>query len=73
MGELSVEVWDLGGQRNEKQLQKLSLHPEDVIASSRFLGRIEVSLSETMITRRGEPLSSLADASERAAATALQS
>ncbi|KAK9815754.1 hypothetical protein WJX72_009012 [[Myrmecia] bisecta] len=51
--ELVVDLWDLGGTRGEEALQKLASNPSQVIANSRFLGRVEVPLSETLSLRRG--------------------
>lgn len=57
-GELMVEVWDLGGQaRGAKQLKKLADNPSEVINKSRFLGRAEIPLVDTLVeTQRGRPL-----------------
>jgi hypothetical protein len=52
--ELVVEAWDVGGSRSSEQLQRLTVDPVKVIANSRFLGRVEVPLSETLRLRRGE-------------------
>lgn len=54
-GELLVEVWDLGGQaRGSKQLKKLADNPSEVINKSRFLGRAEIPLVNTLVdTQRG--------------------
>lgn len=57
-GELMVEVWDLGGQaRGAKQLKKLADNPSEVINKSRFLGRAEIPLVDTLVeTQRGRAL-----------------
>ncbi|KAL0018632.1 hypothetical protein WJX77_009530 [Trebouxia sp. C0004] len=53
-GELMVEVWDLGGTRGAKQLKKLADNPSQVIGNSRFLGRAEIPLVDTLTsTQRG--------------------
>ena len=45
-----VEVWDLGGQaRGAKQLKKLADNPSEVINKSRFLGRAEIPLVDTLV------------------------
>lgn len=52
--ELLVEVWDVGGStRGTRQLERLSQDPSKVIASSRFLGSVEVPLSATLAMSRG--------------------
>ncbi len=49
-----VEVWDLGGTRGAKQLKKLADNPSEVIRNSRFLGRAEIPLVDTLTdTQRG--------------------
>ncbi len=54
-GELMVEVWDLGGTRGAKQLKKLADNPSQVIGNSRFLGRAEIPLVDTLTsTQRGQ-------------------
>lgn len=53
--ELVVEVWDVGGQKSSEQLQRITIDPVKLIANSRFQGRVEVPLSETLRLRRGEP------------------
>ena len=57
-----VEVWDLGGQaRGAKQLKKLADNPSEVINKSRFLGRAEIPLVDTLVeTQRGKPLDAYA-------------
>lgn len=50
----SMQVWDVGGSKNSDQLQRLVTDPAKVIANSRFLGRVEVPLSETLSLRRGD-------------------
>jgi hypothetical protein len=50
--ELLVEAWDVGGARNPEQLQRLATDPARVVANSRFLGRVEVPLSETIVSMR---------------------
>ena len=52
--ELLLELWDIGGTRGAKQLQKLSQDPTKVIANARFLGSVEVPMTATMSTSRGE-------------------
>lgn len=54
--ELVVEVWDVGGQKSSEQLQRVTIDPVKLIANSRFQGRVEVPLSETLRLRRGELL-----------------
>ena len=54
--ELVVDLLDLGGSRQGKQLEKLAKDPHRVMANSRFLGRVEVPLSETLSHRRGDNL-----------------
>lgn len=50
-----VEVWDLGGTRGAKQLKKLADNPSQVIGNSRFLGRAEIPLVDTLTTtQRGQ-------------------
>ena len=57
-GELVVEVWDLGGTRGAKQLKKLADNPSEVIRNSRFLGRAEIPLVDTLTsTQRGQHIS----------------
>ena len=57
-GELLVEVWDLGGTRGSKQLKRLADNPSEVIGNSRFLGRAEIPLVDTLTsTQRGQPCS----------------
>ncbi|BDA48868.1 probable vacuolar protein sorting-associated protein 13A at C-terminar half [Coccomyxa sp. Obi] len=51
--ELVVEVWDVGGQKSSEQLQRITIDPVKLIANSRFQGRVEVPLSETLRLRRG--------------------
>lgn len=51
-----VDLLDLGGSRQGKQLEKLAKDPHRVMANSRFLGRVEVPLSETLSHRRGDNL-----------------
>ena len=53
--ELTVEVWDVGGSQNTKQLEALSRDPSKVISNSRFLGCVEVPLANTLHFRRGTP------------------
>lgn len=54
-GELVVEVWDLGGTRGAKQLKRLADNPSEVIRNSRFLGRAEIPLVDTLTnTQRGQ-------------------
>ena len=48
-----MEVWDLGGTRNHKQLERLVAHPAEVIANSRFLGQVQVPLGDTLAFQRG--------------------
>ena len=48
-----MAVWDLGGTRNDKQLEKLAAHPQEVMESSRFLGQVEVPLADTLVLQRG--------------------
>ena len=52
--ELLLELWDVGGSRNAKHLENLAHDPTKVIGNSRFMGRVEVPLSETLSLRRGE-------------------
>ena len=50
-----MEVWDLGGTRGAKQLKKLADNPSQVIGNSRFLGRAEIPLVDTLTsTQRGQ-------------------
>ena len=51
--ELQLELWDIGGTRGAKQLQKLSQDPSKVIASARFLGSVQVPLTNSMAMSRG--------------------
>ncbi|KAK9800258.1 hypothetical protein WJX73_008605 [Symbiochloris irregularis] len=51
--ELVLELWDVGGLRNAKHLEVLANDPNKVISNSRFMGRLEVPLSETLSLRRG--------------------
>ena len=53
VGELRVQVWDLGGTRNDKQLERLAAHPQEVMENSRFLGQVEVPLADTLVLQRG--------------------
>ena len=54
-GELVVEVWDLGGTRGAKQLKRLADNPSEVIRNSRFLGRAEIPLVDTLTNiQRGQ-------------------
>ena len=53
--ELAVEVWDVGGSQNTKQLEALSKDPGKVIANSRFLGVVEIPLATTLHFNRGMP------------------
>lgn len=53
--ELLLELWDIGGTRGAKQLQKLSQDPSKVIANARFLGSVEVPMTATMAMSRGMP------------------
>lgn len=53
--ELAVEVWDVGGSRKSEQLQRLAAEPGRLVGSSRFMGRVEVPLSETLSLKRGAP------------------
>ena len=53
--ELLLELWDVGGTRGAKQLQKLSQDPSKVIANARFLGSVEVPMTATMAMNRGKP------------------
>ena len=48
-----MDLLDLGGTRQGKQLEKLAKDPHRVMANCRFLGRVEVPLSETLSQRRG--------------------
>ena len=52
--ELLVEAWDVGGAKRPEQLQRLATDPARVVANSRFLGRVEVPLSETLSLRPRE-------------------
>ena len=55
-----VEVWDLGGTRGAKQLKKLADNPSEVIGNSRFLGRAEIPLVDTLTrTQRGATSNSI--------------
>ena len=51
--ELTVEVWDVGGSQNTKQLEALSRDPGKVISNSRFLGVVEIPLATTLHYNRG--------------------
>ena len=51
--ELVVEVWDVGGSKKSEQLQRLAEEPGRLVSNSRFLGRVEVPLSETLSLKRG--------------------
>ena len=53
--EVLVGLWDVGGTRGAKQLQKLSQDPSKVIANARFLGSVEVPMTATMAMNRGKP------------------
>eukprot|EP00887_Chlorella_sp_A99_P007742 scaffold20.g7742.t1 len=53
--ELVVELWDLGGTRTSAQTSKLADNPAEVIKSCRFLGRAEVTLSDTLAMLSGVP------------------
>lgn len=64
--ELQLELWDVGGTRGAKQLQKLSQDPSKVIANARFLGSVEVSLVNTLAMTRGEHCPSLLFPREKA-------
>lgn len=44
----------MGGSKNAKHLENLAHDPTKVISSSRFMGRVEVPLSDTLSMRRGE-------------------
>lgn len=57
--ELLLELWDVGGTRGAKQLQKLSQDPTKVIANARFLGSVDVPLSNTLAMSRGEDIMDL--------------
>lgn len=47
--ELVLDVLDLSGDsRSVKHLEKLAENPSDVVANTRFLGRVEVPLAETL-------------------------
>ncbi len=50
-----VQVWDVGGSKKSEQLQRLAEEPGRLVANSRFLGRVEVPLSETLSLKRGQP------------------
>ena len=52
--ELLVEAWDVGGAKRPEHLQRLATDPARVVANSRFLGRVEVPLSETLSLRPRE-------------------
>ena len=52
--ELLLELWDIGGTRGAKQLQKLSQDPSKVIANARFLGSVEIPMTATMAMSRGD-------------------
>ena len=56
--ELLLELWDIGGTRGAKQLQKLSQDPSKVIANARFLGSVEIPMTATMAMSRGMNLRS---------------
>ena len=56
VGELKVEVVDVGGSRGSAQLERLANDPTRVIAASRFLGLCEVPLQPTLHTPRGTTL-----------------
>lgn len=51
----------MGGSKKSEQLQRLAEEPGRLVANSRFLGRVEVPLSETLSLKRGQhpPHSSL--------------
>lgn len=54
--ELLVELRDLGGTRDTRearQQNRLTLDPVKVISNSRFMGRLEIPLSETLKLRPG--------------------
>ncbi len=44
----------MGGSKKSEQLQRLAEEPGRLVANSRFLGRVEVPLSETLSLKRGE-------------------
>jgi hypothetical protein len=48
-----VELRDLGGTREARQQSRLASDPVKVISNSRFLGRLEIPLSETLKLRPG--------------------
>ena len=48
-----VDLLDLGGTKQGRQLEKLAKDPHRVMANCRFLGRVEIPLSETLSQRRG--------------------
>ena len=50
----AVKVWDVGGSKKSEQLQRLAEEPGRLVANSRFLGRVEVPLSETLSLKRGQ-------------------
>ena len=43
----------MGGSKKSEQLQRLAEQPGRLVGSSRFLGRVEVPLSETLSLKRG--------------------
>ena len=43
----------MGGSKKSEQLQRLAEEPGRLVANSRFLGRVEVPLSETLSLKRG--------------------
>ena len=43
----------MGGSKKSEQLQRLAEEPGRLVGSSRFLGRVEVPLSETLSLKRG--------------------
>ena len=49
-----AKVWDVGGSKKSEQLQRMAEEPGRLVANSRFLGRVEVPLSETLSLKRGQ-------------------
>ena len=44
----------MGGSKKSEQLQRMAEEPGRLVANSRFLGRVEVPLSETLSLKRGQ-------------------
>ncbi len=51
--ELEVELWDVGGAPTRMKKLREQQDPGRMLAASRFLGRVEVPLSDTVTLRCG--------------------